>query len=204
MFLISNNCCGGMYYRLNKIRFNNPFMWAYCPYRGIGYIMEHLYDINWNNFKLIESKIKQDTYTIMVDNAFPIHYVHYKFNPLMHSPKVITHGSNKNDEWSSDVEWDCIWEYVVQKYRERVDRMIALCEPPCFLLHAEGVDNQNSPVTLRDLAYHQSNFKRIVITSDSKITRNDDICKTILVAKRETPKPTIRQYMDDITSFITK
>lgn len=121
-----------MVYRLSKVQFNNPFMWAVCPYRGIKHIMEHLYDINWSNISFSKSTIRKNTYVITVDNAFPIHYVHYKFNKKYYEPHVIIHGSNKDDDWSSDVESDHIWDYVFEKYIERTKRMMKTNELPCF------------------------------------------------------------------------
>ena len=202
MFVISNNCCGGMVYRMTKVQFNNPFMWAVCPYRGIKYIMEHLYDINWGNITLSESKLRKRSYIITVDNAFPIHFVHYKFNKKVKKPTVVTHGSNQDDDWSSDIEWNHIWEYVVEKYIERVKRMVNLQEQPCFVLHEDKFDNEAYPVTLKELAEHESSFKRIIITTDTSITRNDDVCKTILTETRNYPKPSVRKYFDEIMNFI--
>jgi hypothetical protein len=204
MLVIGNNCCGGMFYRLHKIPFNNPFTWAVCPYRGIKYIMEHLYDINWANISLSKSKIRKNTFVITVDNKFPIHYVHYKFNPAFNVETVIVHNSNKDDDWSSDVASNHIWEYVVNKYIERTKRMINANEQPVFLLHDETYDNANYNVSLKDLAYHHSPYKRIVITADKTITRNDDICKTILTSTRNYPKPSVRAHFDTITDFFNQ
>ena len=203
MFVISNNCCGGMVYRLCKVPFNNPFTWAVCPYRGIKHIMAHLYDINWANIVLTKSNLRKHTYVITVDNAFPIHYVHYKFNRKFHEQTVITHGSNQDDDWSSDTVSDHIWEYVVEKYIERTRRMMKVNELPCFLLHEDTFDNTEYNVTLKDLAYHESPFKRIIITTDTTIQRNDDICKTIITATRNYPKPSVREYFADIKSFFS-
>lgn len=202
MLLISNNCCGGMVYRLSKVQFNNPFTWAVCPYRGIKHIMEHLYDINWSNISFSKSTLRKNTYVITVDNAFPIHYVHYKFNKKYHEPTVITHGSNKDDDWSSDVESDHIWDYVFEKYIERTKRMMKTRELPCFLIHQETFDNIDSPVSLHDLAYHDSTFKRIIITTDKTIQRNDDICKTIITEQRNMPKPSVRDHFDEIKTYL--
>lgn len=202
MFVIGNNCCGGMVYRMAKIQFNNPFMWAVCPYRGIKHIMEHFHDINWGNITLSESKFRKRSYIITVDKAFPIHFVHYKFNKNVNTPTVITNGSNRDDDWSSDIEWNHIWEYVVEKYMERVKRMVKVNELPCFLLHEDKFDNEGYPVTLKDIADHESPYKRIIITTDTGITRNDGVCKIIHTETRNYPKPSVREYYDDIIDFI--
>lgn len=203
MFIISNNCCGGMMYRLHKIQFNNPFMWAVVPYRGIQQMLDHFYDINWGRISLDESRLRKKTYVITVDDRFPIHFVHYKLNVNVQTPTVITHGSNQDDDWSSDVEWNSIYRYVVDKYIERVKRMIALKEPPCFLIHEDAFDNEHYKVHLSDLADNSSLYKRIIITTDKSISRNDSICKTILTGVREYHKPSVRQYFEQINNFFS-
>ena len=79
--------------------------------------------------------------------------------------------------------------------------MLECNEKPCFLIRDENYANTKCKHTIKDIAYNNSNFKRIIITKDKNITRNDEICKTIHPNKIEVPLPTIIHNFQQINDF---
>lgn len=191
MNVISNNCCGGCLYRKMNIGFNNPFIWMVIPYSSLKYILEHFYEINWKDYEILKSKYRKYTFIILVDKKIEIHYIHYIFNSQA-SNKIIN-GTN--------VEWNKIWEYVVEKYEERVNRMLTINEKPVFLIRDE--DFISDDTTIEDIIRLESPFKRFIITK-SKLKRNDDLCRTLNLEKVDLPEPTINTYYNDIKNFLLK
>ena len=201
MLVISNNCCGGRLYQQTNTKFNNPFIWMVSPYDSIYYTMINFDKINWNNIDFQKSNLRPNTFIIKVDNNIDLHYVHYKFDPNAKTLKV-ENKTDKEEQWIGDVYYCKIWEFIYQKYEERTKRMLALNEEPCFLIRDECFANTNSKHSIKYIAYCESTYKRINITTDKSITRNDDICKTIHVDKIEVPLPTILHNIKTIKAFI--
>ena len=191
-----------MMYRLNKIAFNNPFVWAIVSYKDIYYLMNNFYDINWNTFDVEKSTIWEDTYLVNVDNNLKIHYLHYKYNPKALKPQKVLYSNSIDDEWNGNVIYNKIWDYVEEKYMDRVKRMKELKEPPVFLIHEESLGNKSSDVTLSDLAEADSKFRRYIITTNSTISRNDDICRISVVNQRLYPIPQMMAEHEKICSFL--
>lgn len=76
-------------------------------------------------------------------------------------------------------------------------------EEPVFLLRDEVyAANNYSTKTMKDVANNTSKYKRIIITRDKSITRNDDVCKTIHIDKLDTLEHTVQTYIAEITSFL--
>lgn len=201
MLVISNNCCGGRLYQQTNTKFNNPFTWAVVPYDSIIYVMNNFEKINWYDYEFEKSKLRPNTFIIKVENKIEFHYVHYKFDP---SSKTIIQEKkfDKEENWTGDVLYCRIWEFINQKYLDRTKRMLECKEEPVFLIRDEDFANNNSKYTIKDIANHPAKFKRIIITKDKNITRNDNICKTIHVNKIEMPLPTIRNNFKQIKNFL--
>jgi hypothetical protein len=201
MLVLSNNCCGGRLYQQTNTKFNNPFIWAVVPYDSIVYVMGNFYKIDWYDYELEKSKLRSNTFVIRVENKIEFHYVHYKFDP---TAKSITQEKkfDKEEKWTGDVLYCRIWEFINQKYLERAKRMVECNDEPCFLIRDESYSNGNSKFSIKDIADNESNFKRLIITTNKTVNRNDDVCKTIHVGKIEMPLPTVIHNLPIITSFL--
>ena len=114
---------------------------------------------------------------------------------------VQEHKFSAEEEWTGDVFYYKIWEFVTKKYVERAKRMLSISEPPMFLIREGGYANAGCKHTLADIANHPSNYRRIIITTDSSIERNDDVCKVIHVDSIEAPSPTVLHHFNDIREF---
>ena len=200
MLVIANNCCGGWLYQRANVPYNNPFIWMVAPYKSILTVMEHFRDIHWGNFQLRESRTRLGTFIISVDGQIDLHYVHYKFNPLV-SHAIVDRQLNKSGG-VRDVESNHIWEYVVDKYIERTKRMLRSNEPPVFLLRDEtyASDINQLPVCM----YHSSPYKRIIITANKGLNRNDSVVTTIHpnATLINDPRRCVNTFFDRIIQFI--
>lgn len=196
MNIISNNCCGARLYQVTNIMFNNPFVWMILSYDSIYYLLNHFTEINWLNYDFEKSSLRKNTFIISVDNKIKIHYVHYYFDP-----KAKTLIKQKENAWTGDIKYCRIWEFINEKYLSRVKRMMDLKEEPMFLIKEDEFSSINSKHSLDDIANCSSSYKRIIITKNNNIKRNDNICKTILINKIEDPMPTIKNNFNDIKNF---
>ncbi len=202
MFVISNNCCGGHCYRMNASQFNTPFTWCIIPYDSISKLLTHFYDIDFSKFTLAQSEYIHNSFVITVDKCVQLHYVHYLFDASYSSIKRITNGSTAEFNHSSEVKWNHIWEYVVEKYIERTKRMVLLNEPPCFVIQENHyIGNRNQRFNCQSLMKINSPFKRYIITTSPCVNRVDDLVKCIVVKNLECPLPTINKYFSDIKTF---
>jgi hypothetical protein len=200
MFVISNNCCGGRLYQQTNNKFNNPFIWMISSYDSIYEVLNNFKNINWFNYEMDKSKIKPNTFIIRIDNKIEINYVHYIFDPT--ATQIIQKKKYDIEEhWTGDICYNKIWEFVNEKYIERTKRMLSLKEEPCFLIREETLGNSNIKYNLNDIANCNSQYKRIIITKNKNIKRNDNFCKTILVNRIENPEPTVKNNLKIIKEF---
>ena len=83
---------------------------------------------NWNNINFKNYELTKDlkwNFSIIIDNNVKIQFVHYKFNPAC---KKITVDNSRN------IFYYKIWEYIIQKFEERLNRMIEKKEQPIFCI----------------------------------------------------------------------
>ena len=205
MNIIGNNCCSGWLYKEFHLQFSNPFVWMVLPYNSILYLLSNFNKVKWNRVKMVESQHRKNTYVLTVDNEIQIHYVHYKFDPTATHLVVNrddyqrSHAEISRSNRGGDVYYCRIWEYIYDKYKERVARMLELNEPPMFLIKDELYMNPDQSV-LRKIAECSSPYKRIVITANTNITRDDDVVKTIHYTVKDTYK-TVIDNMDSVKMF---
>lgn len=199
MNIISNNCCGGWFYRFHQQPFNNPFIWMVAPYDTIYNAMMHFFDINWSNITINESKKRRNTFIITVDRLLELHYVHYIFSPEY--PELTIKPHKIYPEYDGDILSDHIWEYVVETYIKRTKRMIQSGELPMFLVRDEKFASENNKKTLHDIALAEAPFKRVIITIDKTLQIDTPLCKVIHPDAIELPRPTIEKYYKQLNEF---
>lgn len=141
MNIISNCCLGAYTYQRMNMPYNNPFMWSIMRYDDIASIIQNWANIKWNNIDLssadtlgpeyypsefpLNERYRTRTYYITIDHQITVWYVHY-LNSTRHAVPTRVNGI--------DIAYNKIWEYVVEKYRERVGRMILQTTHPIFYL----------------------------------------------------------------------
>ena len=147
MNVIANTCIGARLYQLNNFEYTNPFMWSIVDADDMCKLIENYDKINFRNFKIEKSDYYNRTdfyrkqfskelnqphfiFKIRIDDLIDIHFVHYRFNTKYENKTVV----------DVNVFWNKIWEYVVEKYKNRVEKMLSNNEKPIFVITALETD----------------------------------------------------------------
>ena len=110
--LISQNCLsGGLYYFVHE-PYGNPFIWTVIDFNSMLYLIKNWDSINFDNYEL--TKDDKWNFSIIIDNHVKVQYVHYKLNANYKKPTKTGPG---------DICYCKIWEFINQKYIERLKRM---------------------------------------------------------------------------------
>lgn len=120
--IIADSCIGADIYKYHlKQPYQNPFCWSTMSSDSMAYLIQNYNNINFNNYKL--TKDKNWNFSIIIDNKIKVNYVHYCFS--------------KNDKKIridiADVYYNKIWEYIIEKYEERKNRLLKNNEEPIFI-----------------------------------------------------------------------
>ena len=119
MFIISNNCFGGMCYKLTNTTYNNPFMFTIKKYTDMANLLCN--KINFANIKIVETElpvIRGRGFDIIIDGLIRLYFRHQIWDMQYDTPTKI--GVN--------IHYKYIYEYIVEKYLERCKRMCTLNE----------------------------------------------------------------------------
>ena len=135
MNIISNNCAGADVYKLLKQPYNNPFMWCCTFPDDMVHLIENFFTIKLYNVIPIplEKSIadannyyeyRDDMFGLSIDNQVNTYFVHYLFD----NEKIEPYKDGVNVFYYRN------YEYIYEKYLERLSRMFKCTEPPSFLL----------------------------------------------------------------------
>lgn len=124
MNVIATNCAGSYVMTHKNSPLGNPFVWSFISYNSIRELLSRFDCINFDNVKLVPSVRWKGTYTLCIDDCVEIHYIHYHYNPSVKGLKV-----HNNDVASSNIT-----QFIMAKYKARLQRMRDLNEDPCFLI----------------------------------------------------------------------
>lgn len=180
MNIIGNSCISSFLTRdCLKEPFNNPFCWCVIDFDSIFYIIKNYYNINWLNFELV--KDENWNFSIIIDKNIKVQYVHYVFDKNVKTIEF----KNLHDVCSNH-----IWEYIIEKYNQRINRMLKSKEEPIFILgspwttyKAENVITREMYTKIKEINtnfkiyvcsdYNFTNEKNIINIDISKIKKND-------------------------------
>lgn len=208
MNIIANTCIGARLYQLNNCEYTNPFMWSIVSADDMIKLIENYDKINFKNFIIEKSdyynrtefykkqfinELKQPyfIFKIKIDNLIDVHYVHYMFNSNYENKTVV----------DVNVFWNKIWEYVVEKYKNRVEKMMSFNENPKFVITAFETDYTiEKQQKLLDI---KTNHKIILITDNPEQLNAEK--PNVLVKKAIRPIGTCiklaETYNTDVLSF---
>lgn len=163
MNIVCNNCGGADIYKLNKMEFNNPFIWCAIFADDMITLIKNWDNINFNNYKLIrlsETIAKENNYDrfnptitgILLDGKIKIFYTHYLYGNYSKPTKI-----------GADIIYNKNYEYAYKKFETRINRMIDNNEAPIFLIftykrHGWTQDKVEKLLTI------DSKYKIILIT----------------------------------------
>lgn len=123
MNLIGNTCLSSFIMRDCLQRpYNNPFCWNVIDIESFCYLIEHYDTIDFNNFEILKDSLWN--FSILIDGNVRVQFVHYKFS--IHDNVLRRSGL--------DIFYRKIWEYIVDKYMLRSERMLELKEDPIFII----------------------------------------------------------------------
>ena len=116
---------GGSFYKdVVKIEFNHPFFWGQItPPLDIIKLINEFETINFDNYTL--EKDKDWKFTLNIDNKIHYFLTHYIFSKTDTIPR----------KFLCEVYYNKIWEYIIEKYESRLQRMKQCKDKPCFAIH---------------------------------------------------------------------
>ena len=169
MNLITNRCLGAYIYRdILKESYKNPFIWTGIPYTDFTTLFESYSTLDFNNTRIGADDPKSlKGFYLVIDGKVKVEYSHVLFEWSANYP--IQRGNN--------IYYNKPWEYIADKYAERLKRMI---EPPVFMFM--DIDF-NREYGIADIA-KVNKTPLIVITCDSSYPENEFV-KTLLVEHRD-------------------
>lgn len=169
MNLIGNCCISNFISKIAGEGNTNPFTWIDLDFDSLYYLITNWENVKWNDYEINRVKHpykKCDLFEIVIENKVHLRYIHYLFEKTATTPKVFGH----------DVRYCRIWEYVVQKYEERKQRMLKRNEKPVFITEWEHMNYDEAAfwkIEKEDLKY-----KLVVITYNKNLKTSN---KNILV-----------------------
>lgn len=116
--IISNNCAAGFFYKLNKIQYDNPFMWIRIKESELNTVISDYNNINWKNYKIIDSD-RPNLKIVNVDNKINLLQAHYVKSDKDLEPRIV----ENNITGSINLYYNDIETYIRQKYESRISRM---------------------------------------------------------------------------------
>lgn len=157
--LIANSCVNAdIYKKILKCPYPNPFCWQLMDDDSMFNLINEYNTINFNNYKLIKND--NGKYTIIIDNKIKVYYVHYHYS----KDDIVI---RKN---CSDVFYNKIKDYIIQKYEERTKRFLQNKENPIFIIGSTYEDKFCSIETIKKMLKLKTDYKIIfVIRDDCKI-----------------------------------
>lgn len=159
MNLISQNCLSGNIYKNHlKEEFGNPFIWTVIDFNSMLYLIQNWNTINFKNYELV--KDNNWNFSIIIDEKVKVQYVHYIFDP---DAKTVQIHCNVR----GDIKYCKIWEYIIKKYEERLNRMLDKKEEPIFCIC-------NSDTIYKDAIYTEEQLKLLEKFKNVRILRGHE------------------------------
>ncbi|MBO7693347.1 MAG: DUF1919 domain-containing protein [Methanobrevibacter sp.] len=191
MQIISNNCLGGFIYKdILCQKYTNPFIWCKIKEQYFISLLENLYNINFNNFELKKNGSKlTDGFHISIENKIILNYTHFHFDKRCDKPKVK----------GISVYYNKIWEYIVDKYKKRLNRF-NLSDDICIALedYPQCPYNVNKIINIAI----KNNWKIIVITRQKIDIKYDKLLVLYHFTDTNRPKIYKEHYKNEIKNFL--
>jgi uncharacterized protein (DUF1919 family) len=162
--IISHNCIGARIYQLKNMEYGNPFMWSVVSPDDFWYLYNHFDEIDFNNIRI--TKIKNDN-VVVIDEKVKVYYIHYRYDKNAKTP-------TRRIKDGVDIYYDKIDDYIVEKYNNRVKRMLEQKVKPIFIVSdREFVANKELNMYKKDLIKYLNKENCIVVTADKSIKGNN-------------------------------
>jgi hypothetical protein len=153
--LIGNSCVSAFITNeLLKQKYINPFCWCTIDADSMYNLIKYYDNINFKNFELI--KDKNWMFYIIIDKKIKIRWPHYKFSKTDKILKKLKH----------DVYWNKIWEYIVEIYIKRTNRMLNEKINPIFIIGSTIKSHLYNENKLKQICALNSKYKLIICNNN--------------------------------------
>lgn len=195
MNIISNNCTGGFIYQtILKSEFQNPFIWCRILPDDFIFLLKNKEKINFNNISLEktakELEENKPIFYINVDDKINLYYTHYWFNKRYDKPY------KENNE----IKYNKIWEYIVDKYFDRLKRMKEQKETVIVL---DNAFNNWDSIKKETISFCKENKIKLILIDDNE----EEKCDENFLAfhhnyQHESPKTVIQIHHKLVSEFL--
>lgn len=179
--IISHNCVGAEFYKLQDCQYGNPFIWCVIPPDDFQRLYNHYNQIDFSNIKLEKDK---KYYKIVIDDKINVYYVHYKYSKEDKIPRRIKNG---------DILYIDIERYIMEKYLMRLKRMSG--KPLFVVTDREYITNKQWNFSKEDIENYLDKDDCIVAVYDRSIKGNNVV---YLPEKNMEPKDIAKILADRI------
>lgn len=159
MNIISNTCLGAATQKdcLHQL-YENPFCWNVIDFDSMYYLIDNYENINYDDFQIIKNAKWE--FSIKIDGRVIVNFPHYRFD--RNASKLTIKGV--------DVYWDRIWEFIVEKYEERLSRMKS--KPIFFIgsIHHHHNYSKNQIISICDLC-RKKGYKLIIANENFDLSK---------------------------------
>ena len=187
MNIISNNCCGAFYYDQNNMKQLNPFRYCWFDVKSVYNIVFNYENINFRNYEL--QKDNNWNFYINIDNKVKLNLIHHKFDSTAITPY------KKGD----DIFYSKIWEYIIEKYEMRLNRMT---EKPLFIIDCGGFNGWNDDLVKE---FYKHDFEKPVVLIIHTKHLNDVLSSKknlkLLYTDNLTPREIMQMFNKEITDY---
>ena len=134
--LIGNSCASAYLTKDHENgKFINPFCWNIIDFVSMYNLISNFSKISWESF---ETRIEKDSsYSLIIDNSVTVNYAHYKYSPTV--DKKICENDEGTDFISKNIE-----DYLIDKYKIRIKRMIDSKIDPTFVIASRNIPLRNN------------------------------------------------------------
>lgn len=177
MLIISNDCTAADIYVNNKTEYNHPFMWCIILYEDMKNLILNWETLNFSNYKIEKSKLKENTYIVNIDNKVKVHYVHYIEDSKYTKPTK----TKDKFGYEKNISYNKIIDYIEEKYTKRYLKLKATDEKPTFIIHYFESNNCDyKENNIQELINLNKNYKLYIYGNFKKLKTNTN---NILIQK---------------------
>lgn len=198
MNLIGNCCISNFISQIAGEGNTNPFTWIDMDFNSLYYLIINWENVKWNDYKIVKVPHpyqNRDMFEIVIENKVHLRYVHYLYDKNVLQIKTV----------KQNVYYYKIWEYIVQKYEERKQRMLERNEKPMFITEWEHMNYDEA--AFWKIEKENLKYKLVVITYNKNLKTNN---KNILLIYDEHKKGSAgcfpqwfaNKYFNQIMDFI--
>lgn len=169
MNLVGNCCISNFISEMAGEGHTNPFTWIDLDFDSLYYLITNWKNIDWDDYtlnKVTHPYQKCDLFEIVIEDKVHLRYIHYLYDNTAVQPIIK----------GADVRYCKIWEYIVQKYEERLKRMLDENAPPVFITEWEHMNYDEA--AFWKIEKTSLDYKLVVITYNKNLKTDN---KNILV-----------------------